>query len=117
MRDRKKDKAAIDAEVLMTLQSLDHLPKVKANPFFYTRLKQRLTSRQQRETASTFDVIFQKILRPALVPLLIAVSIGAGIWIGYRPATANRTTYLNSMIETYSLNAPDLSNYTLTAVE
>src|SRR5574342_1359717 len=108
MKDRKKDKTAIDAEVQKTLQSLDHLPKVKANPFFYTRLQQRLAVRHRRETGSIFDVIFHKALRPALVPLLIAVSIGAGIWIGYKPTTANRTTYLNSMIETYGLNAPDL---------
>jgi hypothetical protein len=117
MRDRQKDKTAIEAEVRKTLQSLDAIPKMKANPFFYTRLQQRLAARQRRETASRFGVIFHKALRPALVPLLIAVSIGAGIWIGYKPATANRTTSLNSMIETYGLNAPDLSNYTLTVAE
>jgi hypothetical protein len=117
MRDRHKDKTAIDAEVQKTLQSLDHIPKVQANPFFYTRLQRRLAARHGREAISIFGVIFQKALRPALVPLLIAVSIGAGIWIGYKPATANRTTYLNSMIETYGLKAPDLSNYTLTVAE
>lgn len=117
MQAQQKSKTAIDAEVHKTLQSLDQIKKVQASPFFYTRLQQRLDSRRNNESASLRNAIGGKVLRPALVPLLIVASIGAGILLGYKPETENRKAYLNNLIETYGLNAPDLSNYTLTAAE
>lgn len=117
MKAQQKSKTAIDAEVQKTLQSLDQIKKVKASPFFYTRLQQRLANRRNNESASIPNAIWGKVLRPALVPLLIVASVGAGILLGYKPKTENRTAYLNNLIETYGLNAPDLSNYTLTAAE
>lgn len=117
MKVQQKSKTAIDAEVHKTLQSLDTIKKVQASPFFYTRLQQRLDSMHNKASASILNAVWGKVLRPALVPLLIVASIGAGILLGYKPEAVNRTAYLNNLIETYGLKAPDLSNYTLTAAE
>lgn len=116
MKNRKRDWQSIEAEVQKTLQSLDHAEKVKAKPFFFTRLQHRLEPLQADRRAPEMSSIFIRILRPALMPLLVVISIGAGVSIGYKAPTRNRTEAANALVEAYGLSAPDLTQYTLTNI-
>jgi len=114
MKARKRDRQAIETEVKKTLQGLDHIAKVKAKPFFFTRLQHRLDTLRAQQSQLEGSSIFATFLRPALIPLLIVVSIGAGILIGYQPATSSRAEAASVLVEAYGLSAPDLTQYTLT---
>jgi len=115
MKTHKRDRQAIEAEAQKTLQSLDYIEKVKAKPFFLVRLQNRLDALQARKREPEGSSIFATFLRPALMPLLVVVSIGAGILIGYKAPTSSRAEAANALVEAYGLNAPDLTQYTLTS--
>jgi hypothetical protein len=115
MKNRKRDRRDIEAEVQKTLRRLDHVEKVKAKPFFFTRLQHRLNTLQAQKSEPETSSIFATLLRPALMPLLVVSSIGAGILIGYKPATSNRSAVAAALAEAYGLKAPDLTQYTLTS--
>jgi len=115
MKDRKRDRQAIAAGAQKTLQSLDHIAKVKAKPFFFTRLQHRLDTLQAQKSRPEVISIFATLLRPALMPLLVVISIGVGVLIGYKAPTSSRDEAASVLVEAYGLNAPDLTQYTLTS--
>jgi hypothetical protein len=115
MKNRKRDRRDIEAEVQKTLRGLDHVEKVKAKPFFFMRLQHRLDALQAQKSQPEVSSIFATFLRPALMPLLIVVSIGVGILIGYKTPTSSRAEAASVLVEAYGLNAPDLTQYTLTS--
>jgi len=111
MNNRYQD---IEAEVRKTLQSLDHLEQAKAKPFFFTRLQRRLDALQAQKREPAANSIFAAFLRPALASLLVVLSIGAGILIGYKAPARGRAEAANALVEAYGLSVPDLTQYTLT---
>ena len=44
----------IENEINKTIESLDSFPKVKADPFFATRLQVKLDKKNQKETSYSF---------------------------------------------------------------
>lgn len=112
MRNRYQD---VEAEVQKTLQGLDAVEKVKAKPFFFMRLQRRLDAQQASKSAPEMRSVFTALLRPALMPLLVVISIGAGIFIGYKAPTSGRAETAKVLVEAYGLSAPDLTQYTLTS--
>jgi len=115
MKALKRDRQASEAEAQKTLQRLEHIEKVKAKPFFFTRLQHRLDTLQARKSQPEGSSIFATFLRPALMPFLVVSSIGAGVLIGYKAPTSNRAEAASVLVEAYGLNAPDLTQYTLTS--
>lgn len=113
--NKKKDKKAIEEEVYKTLYCLDGVEKVKPRPFFYTRLKQRLDELERQEAHSPLDIIYVKFLRPALIPLLIAVSIVSGVFWGHNVSMIDRSENISTVAEFYGLDEPNLDNYILTS--
>ena len=115
MKNRKRDRQTAEAEAQKTLQGLDHIEKVKAKPFFFTRLQHRLDALQAQQSEPEVSSILITFLRPALMPLLVVISIGVGVLIGYKAATSNRAEAASVLVEAYGLSAPDLTQYTLTS--
>jgi len=113
MKKRKRNHHDIEAEVQKTLQSLGQIDKVKPKPFFFTRLQHRLDLVLAQKSTPAASPIWAQILRPAWAPLLIVISIGVGILIGYKSAPISRNTAAGVLGEAYDLNAPDLTQYIL----
>ena len=113
MKKVKRDHHDIEAEVQKTLQGLEQIEKVKVKPFFFTRLQHRLDLVRAQKSTPAAGFILAQILRLAWAPLLIVISIGVGILIGYKSAPISRNTAAGVLGEAYGLNAPDLTQYTL----
>ncbi|HEY4613570.1 MAG TPA: hypothetical protein VII11_11360 [Bacteroidota bacterium] len=113
MKKVKPDHRDIEAEVQKTLQGFEQVEKVKAKPFFFTRLQHRLDLVLAQKNTPAASSMLAPILRPAWAPLLIVISIGVGILIGYKSAPISRNTAASVLVEAYGLNAPDLTEYTL----
>ncbi len=69
-------------EVDKTLHSLDNWEPIKANPFFYTRLEQRIKNQQSERQNYIFNLWYIRALQPAFLFCLIIGSIYLGIWLG-----------------------------------
>lgn len=114
---RRKDREAIDEEVLKTLHCLDNVGRLRARPFFYTRLKQRLDGLEAAESQARLFEAPWRIWRPVLVPALVAASVLLGVFIGYEPPSNNHSENLETFATAYGLKAPDLNDYLLTKSE
>lgn len=68
----RRSKKNIKEEVELTLRSLDNVERVESNPFFYTKLQQRIENEKSLEKTSSFS--WNKLWQPALVIALIAVN-------------------------------------------
>ena len=66
----------IDQEIQKTLDLLEQPETLPPNPFFYTRVKQRL----DEETRPRRKSIVAVVLKPALMTLLLAMNVGTAIW-------------------------------------
>lgn len=115
MKNRKRDRRDIEAEVQKTLQGVDHVEKVKAKPFFFMRLQRRLEAQPAQKREPEVSSVFKAFLRPALMPLLVVISIGVGVLIGYKAPTISRAEATSALVEAYGLSGPDLTQYTLTS--
>ncbi|MBD3376072.1 hypothetical protein GF406_13630 [candidate division KSB1 bacterium] len=67
----KKDK--IDQEVRKTLDLFEHNKDLPANPYFYTRIRQRIFDQKSKPS-------FLTVLKPALFTLLVMANIGTLYW-------------------------------------
>jgi hypothetical protein len=67
--ERKKQ---IYDEVEKTLRAMDHLPRLEANPFLYTRIQARLAS--EAATQSNLAFIRTKF-KPAILALLVLLNV------------------------------------------
>jgi hypothetical protein len=64
-----KSKQQIEAEIDRTLQQFEPSEKLPENPWFATRLQQRI------ETEPNERITFAAVLKPAILVLLLAVNI------------------------------------------
>jgi predicted anti-sigma-YlaC factor YlaD len=69
-------------EVQLTLQVITHEQVKETNPFFYTRLKQRIESETGNSFIPAKEKAWKRILYPALYSVFIAFAILMGIYIG-----------------------------------
>jgi len=89
--------------VLSTYSVIDSMTKPEINPFFFTRLQQRLESREKLETPMIPNFI--RRLQPIAIVFLLIIGIGSGILIG--KSLANYKLYGNAsnqkaLLETYA---------------
>jgi hypothetical protein len=66
----KKEK--IEQEIRKTLNHFEHAEKLSQNPYFYTRLQQRLEEKNKN--------IFDTVLKPALLTGLVAINLVTAVW-------------------------------------
>ncbi len=68
-------------EIAKTYNLLEEDKNVQSNPFFYTRLEQRIKNEQQSLPGFVPQII-NKTIRPLMAALLILLSILSGVLIG-----------------------------------
>lgn len=84
--------------VLATYQVLDKsVPEI--NPYFYTKLRQKMESRSNRELTS---IPLVRRLQPVAVVFLLAVVISFGILIGKNLANYKTDSDRKVMLDTYA---------------
>jgi hypothetical protein len=82
----------IQEEVLRTLQSIDGIKRAKANPFLYTRLKEKM----QQENSS-WEKIFSFISRPLVAFAILILVMVINTWAVWGTATQDRNTAENNI--------------------
>ncbi|MBT3208547.1 MAG: hypothetical protein HN704_02185 [Bacteroidetes bacterium] len=71
-------------EVEQTLNVFEDEKKLEINPFFYTRLQQKIDNRASQQEMPIYLPIFKKILKPVFVGVIIVFGIFIGINFGKR---------------------------------
>jgi len=105
----KNNKINIDQEVKKTMESIDQIQRVEGNPFFYTRLQERL--RQEVEG----DVVTIRTRFPiwqfAMVAGLLFINGFALIQSGYFDGkTEVATTSIDEFAEEYALTKSEMED-------
>ena len=113
MKNNKKEINGIENEVFKTLHCLDGMDKVKASPFFYKRVQQKLEYPEMKGVFQMLQGVLIKRFQPVLVPVFVAASILLGIFIGTDVSSDGRSENLESFASTYGIEAPKLNNYQL----
>ena len=67
-------------EVRATYTVFDKRPVPEVNPFFYSKLEQKLKNKEKREAAFFPEIIWK--LRPVAASVLIFIGISMGVFIG-----------------------------------
>ena len=99
MKKQKK----IEQEIERTLSLLDQRKKLPANPWFYSRVKQRLDAPDH-----SFN-LFGTILKPAFLIILLAANLGTAIWYFRETSTDTRQELIEVLGDELNLN-PDSNN-------
>lgn len=96
----------IEQEIERTLLCFDEAERLKADPFFYTRLQTRIKDLEERKGFSLQGLLNVKVLRPALLTLVIVMNIVTTFVVFQKVdrQTDYRDQYLTSFAEEYSLN-------------
>ena len=99
-------KHKIREEVEKTISLLDKVEEIDINPFLFSRIKVQLDSRAVASEKKSFDWIF-KVLRPAIVAVLLLVNIYSVIAF-YQSSYSNQETrqqYLDSIANEYVIDS------------
>ena len=67
-------KTRIDEELEKTLRYLDKEERLQPDPYFFTRLRQRMEEEHKKK------ITFQTVLKPALLTLIIIANLGTAVW-------------------------------------
>lgn len=99
----KKDK--INQEVEKTLHLFDDSPSVKADAYFYTRLKVRMDAESDKKQ-QLFGLDIINILRPVLLTGIVTINIITFLFI-MRANEPTREIQIQSFAESYGLNTTE----------
>jgi hypothetical protein len=92
----KRKRIEIEEEIDKTLAAMDRMEKLEAGPYFYTRLKPRLDSREKKATARLPGTLLSRMLRPVLVTLLLLLNVVTALLIlsdTGKPAAEEKALY------------------------
>lgn len=70
-------------EILATINSIDSEKKIETNPFFYTRLMQKIENIKSKKERIILKPAFIRIFQPTLYSVIVFLGISLGIWLGY----------------------------------
>ncbi len=70
------------SEISKTYGVLDNYKQLKPNPFFYTRLNEKIKEIDKKESGILFRPSIIKILQPIAISLVLVLSLVLGIIIG-----------------------------------
>jgi hypothetical protein len=100
-------KQNIEEEVEKTLQALDDYEPVEANPYFLTRLMQRIEEEKKTEEIPKFSWV--KVWQPALITTLVLVN---AYTFYHFTIDINSDEGLSTLIEEYNYNSnPQSDDY------
>lgn len=95
----------INQEVEKTLQIFESNEPIKADAFFYTRLKARMDAESQKNV-HLFGLDINNILRPVLLTCIVALNIITFILV-LKTSEPTREAQLDSFAESYRLNSTE----------
>ncbi|MCF8297232.1 MAG: zf-HC2 domain-containing protein [Saprospiraceae bacterium] len=75
-------------ELKATLSVVETEKQIETNPYFFTRLEQRINNPDEEK--SNFN--YKKVLQPIFAGLLLLISINIGIYLGNNSSINNLTT-------------------------
>ena len=99
----KKEK--IDREVKKTIQLFEEVESVKADAYFYTRLKARMDAESDKKQ-QLFGLDIINILRPVLLTGIVTINIITFLFI-MRANEPTREIQIQSFAESYGLNTTE----------
>ncbi len=105
------------SELKASLATIETEKQIETNPFFYTRLEQRIENLEEAKESFSY----KRVLQPILAGLLILISINVGIYIGNNFSFINlatnseesRNNNVNAYSEEFDLAYFDIDNYNL----
>ncbi len=102
--ENQEDK--IEQEVQKTLASIDDYQRLEANPYFYEKLKERLSGRSNSD--GLYDFVSNRF-QPAFFVVLLLLNA----YVGYSVLNTTNGTedFMETLAEEYNLENTDLSNY------
>jgi hypothetical protein len=86
--------------ILATYTVFNKLPNPEINPFFYTKVEQRLKSKVQQ--GLTLSTLITKKLQPVIASVIIIVGICLGIIVGKGLANSRFTNKDSAILEAYA---------------
>jgi hypothetical protein len=92
-------------EVLKTYEVFDHCPTPEVNPYFYTRVEQKLKALRDREIFSVYGLVWK--IKPVAATVLIVAGISMGVFIGKNISGSNSSTNNNDRKEILEAYATD----------
>lgn len=100
-------KEKIEIEVNKTLEMFDKKESLTPNPFFITRIKQRINESSNNEKS------FISILKPAFFSLLIVINISTAVWyststVSIQKGSSNLTEVLSSDLNLTETNTTNI---------
>jgi hypothetical protein len=97
MEDEQRKRKRIEEEVRRTLESINDLEDIKAGPYFYSRVRQRIAV---AEGAPKYwlERLFGYRLAPSLLAALLLLNV-ATAWMIVRTNDESRSEYLQDGIE------------------
>lgn len=105
----KEDK--ILAEVEKTLNAIDSLPNLDANPFLFTRIKARI-EKESIKHASKVKTDF--VLKPVTLALIIVINIITAVYfIGFGSGKVSDASIVDTMKQEYGVTQIQSDNYNL----
>ena len=96
-----KKKEIIEQEVQKTLQCLEPPKKLPVNPYFYTRLQTRMSSRQ-KEQAQQDGFFSSRLWRPVFIGIIIILNLTTAILLYINEGTRQETP--TALAVEYGLN-------------
>lgn len=99
-------KAKIEEEVQKTLACFDQAEPLKANPFFYTRLKARIDELDGQKARAKNREFVAGILQPTLLTFVVAVNVFTAVIFFTQKSeeNSNRAQLLNAFASEMTLD-------------
>ncbi len=103
-------KKRIEQEVRKTLQCLDEMENIEANPFFYTRLQAKMQGLEAQQGRSARKIFSMAHLRFALLVVLVVinvVSMTVVLKTSQSESSDDRQTNITAFADEYALTQSD----------
>ena len=78
-----------------TIELLKPTKEITEQPFYYTRLKQRMENRSETHKLAYNSILLKKILQPAIYLASLIIAVYIGILIGSNSSIPNQYSKLN----------------------
>ena len=89
-----------------TLSIIEIEKQTEVNPYIYTRIQEKISQIENKQTEIQRTPVFKRIFQPILVAAVIIVGLILGVFIGNYYQTNNNSIYLTNQNQTeeYYLN-------------
>jgi len=96
------------SQLLLTIKQLKPKAEITEQPFYYTRLKQRIENNEAKRSVPILNPYFKKVMQPLVYAATIIIAVYVGILIGSGSSGLNPYTSFESNSQEY---IEDFANY------